>query len=147
MTSERIVPAGILILIAMIFVLTLCNELDVLALGEDAAQGLGLNVKQIRTVFLILAALLAGASVSFAGLLGFVGLIVPHVGRKLVGSESRYLLPFCAFSGAAFVTFCDLCGRVIFKPYEMPVGILMSFIGGPFFLFLLLNSKGGHRHD
>lgn len=146
-TSERIIPAGILILIAMIFVLTLCNELDVLALGEDAAQGLGLNVKKIRTVFLILAALLAGASVSFAGLLGFVGLIVPHVGRKLVGSESRYLLPFCVFGGAAFVTFCDLCGRILFKPYEMPVGILMSFIGGPFFLFLLLSSKGGHRHD
>lgn len=145
--STRLIPAGILIIVSMILVLTLCNELDVLALGEDAAQGLGLNVKKMRTIFLILAALLAGASVSFAGLLGFVGLIVPHIARKLVGGESRHLLPFCALGGAAFVTFCDLLGRVIFAPYEIPVGILMSILGGPFFIGLLLNSKGGHRHD
>lgn len=146
-TMERLLPAGILILVAMTVVFTFCNELDLLALGEDAAQGLGLSVKKMRTVFLILAALLAGASVSFAGLLGFVGLIIPHIGRKLIGGESRFLLLFCALCGSAFVSFCDLAGRMIFEPYEMPVGILMSFIGGPFFLFLLLNSKGGHRHD
>ena len=96
---------------------------------------------------MILSALLAGASVSFAGLLGFVGLIVPHMGRRLVGGESRYLLIFCAVCGAALVTLSDLAGRLIFQPYEMPVGILMAFIGGPFFIFLLLRSKGGHRHD
>ena len=146
-TMERLLPAVLLILIAMAMVLTFCIELDLLALGEDAAQGLGLDVKRIRPVFLILAALLAGASVSFAGLLGFVGLIIPHIGRKFVGGESRFLLPFCALGGAAFVSFCDLAGRMIFEPYEMPVGILMSFIGGPFFLILLLNSRGGHRHD
>lgn len=146
-TSARILPAGVLILAALIVLMTLCNELDLLSLGEEAAQGLGLSVKKIRTVFLILAALLAGASVSFAGLLGFVGLIVPHIARKLVGGESRHLLPFCILIGAAFVTICDLLGRLIFQPYEMPVGILMSFIGGPFFVFLLLHSKGGHRYD
>lgn len=146
-TATRVLPAGIFILIGLIVVFTLCNELDVLALGEDAAQGLGLSVKKMRTIFFLLAALLAGASVSFAGLLGFVGLIVPHMARRFVGSESRYLLPFCAISGAAFVTLCDLIGRLFFQPYEISVGIIMSFIGGPFFLFLLLSSKGGHRHD
>lgn len=146
-TTARVLPAGILIVLGLIVVLTLCNELDLLSLGEEAAQGLGLSVKKMRTVFFILAALLAGASVSFAGLLGFVGLIVPHIGRKLVGGESRHLLPFCALSGAAFVTICDLIGRLLFQPYEISVGILMAFIGGPFFLFLLLNSKGGHRRD
>ena len=104
-------------------------------------------MRKMRTILLILAAVLAGASVSFAGLLGFVGLIIPHIGRKLVGGEHRYLLPFCAFFGAAFVTVCDLAARLIFNPYEIPVGIIMSFIGGPFFVFLLLNKKGGHRHD
>jgi iron complex transport system permease protein len=98
-------------------------------------------------LFLLLAALLAGSSVSFAGLLGFVGLLIPHVGRKLIGTESRYLLPWCALGGAGFVTVCDLIARLLFQPYELPVGILMSILGGPFFLLLLLKKKGGHSHD
>ena len=139
----RLVPAGILIAAALAVVMTLCNDLDVLTLGEDAAQSLGMPVKKMRTLFLILAAMLAGASVSFAGLLGFVGLIVPHAVRKLVGSESRYLLPLCAIGGAGFVTACDLASRMLFIPYELPVGILLSVLGGPFFLLLLLKRKGG----
>ena len=143
-TTARVLPAGILIIIGIFILCTLCNELDLMGLGEETAQGLGLSVKQMRSVFLILAALLAGAGVSFAGLLGFIGLIIPHIARKLVGSESRYLLPFCAMFGAAFVTICDLAARLLFQPYEIPTGILLSFIGGPFFVFLLLKNKGGH---
>ena len=140
----RLIPAGIVIIISLIVLLSLCNELDIMTLGEETAQGLGLSVKWMRTIFLGLSALLAGASVSFAGLLGFVGLIVPHAIRNITGSESRKLLPLCAICGATFVTFCDLCSRLIFNPYEVPVGIIMSFIGGPFFLCLLLKRKGGH---
>lgn len=139
----RLIPAGILIVLALIVIFTLCNELDVMALGEDTAQGLGLSVKKMRTLFLGISALLAGATVSFAGLLGFVGLIVPHLGRSVVGSESRNLLPFCAVFGAGFVTVCDLIARTAFAPYEIAVGILMSMIGGPFFIFLLLHRRGG----
>lgn len=138
----RLIPAAVLILFALLLVFSLCNELDVISLGEDTASGLGLPVKKMRTIFLVLAALLAGASVSFAGLLGFVGLIVPHIARSLVGNESKYLLPFSALAGAAFVTLCDLVSRVLFAPYEIPVGILMSFIGGPFFIFLLVKRRG-----
>jgi iron complex transport system permease protein len=145
--STRLIPAGILIFLALSILLTFCNDLDVLSLGEDTAQSLGLSVKKMRNLFLLLAALLAGASVSFAGLLGFVGLLVPHAGRKLIGTESRYLLPWCAFGGAGFVTACDLIARLLFQPYELPVGILMSILGGPFFLLLLLKKKGGHSHD
>lgn len=140
----RLIPAGILIVIGLVLLFTLCNELDVISLGEDTAQGLGMPVKKMRTLFLCLAALLAGAAVSFSGLLGFVGLIVPHAARKLVSNESGRLLPFCAISGAAFVLICDLAARTVFSPYEIPVGILMSFIGGPFFVFLLIRRKGGH---
>lgn len=142
----RLIPAGILIVAALLVVLSLHNELDVLSLGEETAQSLGMSVRKMRTLLLVLAALLAGASVSFAGLLGFVGLIVPHAVRRLAGMESRYLLPLCALCGAGFVTACDLAARLLFIPYELPVGILMSVLGGPFFLLLLVKRKGGRTH-
>lgn len=140
----RLIPAGILIALALIVLLTLSNELDILILGDETAQGLGMSVRRTKTLFLLFAALLAGASVSFAGLLGFIGLIVPHFTRKIVGSASRVLIPACALYGSAFVTVCDLIARIAFAPYELPVGILMSVIGGPFFVLLLLKHKGGH---
>lgn len=143
----RLIPAGLLILAALAVLFTLCNELDVVALGDDTARGIGLPVGRYRLVFLALAALLAGAAVSFAGLLGFVGLIVPHFVRRYTGNESRHLLPLCAICGAGFVAFCDLAARLAFAPYELPVGILMSVIGGPVFLFLLVRYKGGRRYD
>lgn len=144
--TARLIPAGILIAASLVVILTLCNELDVMALGEDTAKSLGLPVKHLRVLFLLLAAVLAGATVSFAGLLGFVGLLVPHMVRRFAGSESRKLLPLSILFGAGFVTLCDLISRMLFIPYELPVGILMSVIGGPFFLVLLLKKKGGHRH-
>ena len=139
----RLIPAGILILAALTAVLSLRNELDVLALGEETARSLGMRVREMRILLLVLSAMLAGAAVSFAGLLGFVGLIVPHGIRRIAGSESRYLLPLCAVGGAAFVTFCDTAARVLFAPFELPVGILLSVLGGPFFLVLLMKRKGG----
>ena len=145
-SHTRLLPAGVLVLAAMTALLLMHNELDVLALGEETAKSLGLPVKRMRTVFLVLAALLAGAAVSFAGLLGFVGLIVPHAMRKLTGSDSEYLPPACALGGAGFVALCDTVSRVVFAPYELPVGILMSVIGGPMFLMMLLKRKGGHGH-
>lgn len=145
-SQVRLLPAGVLICLSLLIVCSLHNELDVLALGEETAQGLGMNVKKTRTLLLVLAALLAGAAVSFAGLLGFVGLIVPHAVRRMAGSESKVLLPLCAMGGAAFVTFCDTAARVVFAPFELPVGILLSVMGGPFFLLLLLKRKGGRVH-
>jgi len=144
--TPRLLPAGALILLSLMAVFSLCSELDVLSLGEETAQSLGLSVKRVRGIFLLLAALLSGAAVSFAGLLGFVGLLVPHMGRRFVGSESRLLLPFSTLLGAGFVTLCDLVSRTVFAPHELPVGILMSVLGGPFFLVLLLKRKGGPVH-
>jgi len=142
----RLIPAGALICLALLLVFLLHNELDVLTLGEETAQGLGMDVRKIRTLLLILAAMLAGAAVSFAGLLGFVGLIIPHAVRRLAGSESRYLLPLCAMGGAAFVTLCDTAARVAFAPFELPVGILLSVLGGPTFLLLLMKRKGDRAY-
>lgn len=145
-SHTRLVPAGALILLAMAALITMANELDVLALGDDTAKSLGMPVKHMRRIFLMLAALLAGAAVSFAGLLGFVGLIVPHAVRKVSGSDSKTLLPLCALCGGALVTLSDVLSRVLFAPYEIPVGILMSVLGGPVFLVLLLKRKGGRSH-
>lgn len=141
--AARLVPAGMMICLALAAIFTLSNELDVIRLGEDAARALGMNVGRVRTALVLLAALLAGAAVSFAGLLGFVGLLAPHIARRLVGGESRFALPMSALTGAALVAVCDLISRVAFMPYELPVGILMSAIGGPFFLMLLMRGRGG----
>lgn len=143
--TARLVPAGILIVLALGAVLLLQNELELLSLGEDTARSLGLNAARMRTVFLGLSAVLCGAAVSFAGLLGFVGLIVPHAVRHLAGTKCSRLLPLCALWGASFVTVCDLTARLLFRPRELPVGILLSALGGPFFLYLL-SKRGGKHH-
>ena len=139
--QSRLLPASLLILAGIAVIITLTNELDILSLGDDTAQSLGLRVTRTRNGMLTLAALLSGASVSFAGILGFVGLIVPHIARRIIGNESARLIPFCALLGGGFVAVCDLAARMIFAPYELPAGILMSFLGGPFFIWLLLRRK------
>ncbi|MBR3770252.1 MAG: iron ABC transporter permease [Lachnospiraceae bacterium] len=142
-TMTQLVPAAVIILISLIILLSLSQQLDILALGSDTAQSLGLAVGPMRIVFLVLAAALAGAAVSFSGLLGFIGLIVPHIMRKLVGEESGVLLVSSCLGGAFFVTVCDLIARIIFAPFEIPVGIVLSFAGAPFFLWLLFKQRGG----
>lgn len=142
LSMSRLTPAFWVILPAFVLVLSLSGELDVLMLGREVAQSLGLRVKPLRLLLLALAAALAGAAVSFCGLLGFVGLIVPHIIRRLLGEGSRELILGCALGGAALLTGCDLLGRILFAPFEMPVGILLSLVGGPFFLVLLLKRRG-----
>jgi iron complex transport system permease protein len=145
-TYLRVIPAAILIFAAVIILQTFSNELDVLTLGDEGARGLGLNTTVARMLFLLLSALLAGAAVSVCGLLSFVGLLVPHAVRRIATSESKHLIPLCAIFGAAFVTLCDTLARVVFAPYELPVGIIMAFLGAPFFIFILIKGKGGHRN-
>ena len=142
-TMARIAPAAVMIGVSLLAVLTLSRQMDVLALGSETAQSLGLSVAPVRFTMLVLAAALSGAAVSFAGLLGFVGLIVPHAMRRFVGEESGPLLAASALGGACFVTLCDLLARVLFAPFELPVGVVLAVTGGPFFLWLLFRRKGG----
>lgn len=146
-TYEKLLPAAILILVTIALLFTLTNELDVLTLGEDSAKGLGMNTAVMRTIFLLLSAMLAGCAVSLAGLVSFVGLIVPHAVRRIAGSKSSRLIPLCALFGGAFVCLCDTAARTFFAPYEIPVGIIMSVFGAPFFVFILIKGKGGHSRD
>lgn len=147
LSMSRVVPAFWVVLIAFLALLSLCGEMDVLALGAETAQSLGLAARPLRLLLLTLAAALAGAAVSFAGILGFVGLLVPHIMRRLVGEESLPLLIGCALGGAAMLTGCDLLARLLFAPYVLPVGIVLSLLGGPFFIWLLLQQRGGRIHD
>ena len=121
------------------FILAVCGAhyLNILQLGDDVAKGLGVNVELVRLVFTAIGALLAASAVSVAGLLGFVGLIVPHTVRLLTGSDYRFLIPSSALLGIAVVTYSDTLARVAFAPLELPVGIFMAALGAPFFLFLL----------
>lgn len=113
------------------------EKLNILALGDETAKGLGLKVERVRFIFIALAALLAAAAVSIAGLLGFVGLIAPHIVRMIIGSDNRFLLPGSALFGAFLVTVCDTVGRIVIEPSELPAGIIMALLGPPFFLWLL----------
>lgn len=140
--SKLYAPMGYIFL-GLILSLLFAPSLNILNLGDDLATSVGMNVKKYRFIFIVISALLAGSAVSFAGLLGFVGLLVPHITRMLIGTDSRHLIPLSAIFGAIFVTLCDTLVRVIFAPYEIPVGIMMSFLGGPFFLWLLISQKRG----
>ena len=145
LTTKKLFMPCICIIIAFILSLFFAKPLNILGLGDDIARSLGLRVGLTRFLLLTLSSILAGCVVSYAGLLSFIGLIVPHICRHLFGNDVRFLLPCSALLGASFVIFCDLLGRVLFSPFELPAGIIMSFIGGPFFLYLLLKKKGGRR--
>ena len=146
-TVSALQPAAWYILAGLVAACLCGYDLNVLSLGEETARSLGMNVPLLRFVFIVLASLLAGAAVSFAGLLGFVGLMAPHAARRFVGPDHRLLLPAAALLGASFVLLCDSLGRVLFAPFELPVGIIMSFLGGPFFIFLLLRQKRSRLYD
>ena len=124
-------------IIGLVLALASASYLNILQLGDEMARGLGVNVEVTRIIMTAIAALLAASAVSVVGLLGFVGLVVPHAARLLIGSDYRYLLPAAALLGVAIVTLSDTFARVIFAPIELPVGIIMAFLGAPFFLFLL----------
>ena len=143
LSMARLAPAFWVILIALAIALSLSNELDLLLLGRETAQSLGLPAKWLRLALLMVAAALAGAAVSFAGLLGFVGLLVPHIMRRLLGEDSFPLLLSSALGGGLLLTVCDLASRLIFAPFELPLGVVLSLAGGPFFIWLLLKQRRG----
>jgi iron complex transport system permease protein len=122
--------------------LLLHRHLDIISFGGDFARSLGVAPVDTRAVFWI-GGLLAALSVALAGVIGFVGLIVPHSVRALVGPVHRRLLPTSAVAGALFLVICDTIGRTVAMPYEIPVGVITGFIGGIFFLVLLLGRRRG----
>jgi iron complex transport system permease protein len=124
-------------LIALFF----SRQLTILSLNEEVAVGLGQKTTQIKLILFIVIILLAGASVALVGNMVFIGLMVPHIVRSIVGTDYRYIIPMSAIIGAAFMLLADTLGRTIYSPYETPVAAIISIIGLPFFLFIV--RKGG----
>ena len=118
------------------------SRMNILMLGDETANALGLRTEVFRFFLIAVSSLLAGAAIAVAGLISFVGLVVPHIARLLVGSDYKYLFPASSLLGFSLVCICDTVGRVILPPGEVPVSIILSFIGAPFFLYLLRTREG-----
>ena len=127
--------------------LLISGELNVMILGDDMAHSLGLSVKKVRFFALVISAVLVGAAIAIGGQISFVGLICPHIARRLWGGDVKILMPRVMLLGSILVLFCDILSRVLFAPFEIPVGIILSFLGAPFFIYLLISRKRGKTND
>lgn len=132
----------IFVIVGCTFLFLRSAEFNLLAFGDEAAAQLGARVRQTKLVAFIFSGLITGAAVSFVGIIGFVGLIVPHMVRLVFGPDNRLLLPASALAGAALLVLCDSASTVVLAPAEVPAGAITAILGGPFFLWLLVR-----RHD
>jgi iron complex transport system permease protein len=121
-----------------LFIFALSRALNLMAIGEETAEHLGIRVERVKRMAFGAASFIAAAGVAFAGIIGFVGLIIPHAVRLLVGSDHRVLLPLSFLAGAVFLTLADIIARTVVAPIEIPIGVITSFVGVPFFLLLLV---------
>jgi iron complex transport system permease protein len=123
-------------------ILYLTHELNLLATGDDLATGRGVNVDRTKALLFFSTSLMVGAVVAVCGPIAFVGLIIPHICRLLIGSDHRYLAIATLLFGGTFLVVCDTLARTIAAPTDLPVGIITALLGGPFFLWLLLSRSG-----
>jgi iron complex transport system permease protein len=131
--------------LASVAILLHRRVVDVLSLGDDEAASLGVNVRRVRLLLVVAATVGTAAAVAVCGLIGFVGIIVPHTVRLLVGTGYRVLLPLTVIAGAGFLVLADVLARTLLSPAEIPLGIVTAFFGAPFFALVLRTSRGGAR--
>ena len=131
---------GVVSFSSVILMLT-ANKLNIMTLGDSSAKGLGLDPDNYRLICLILTSLMVASIISFTGILGFVGLVVPHIVRMIMGADNKFVLPGSAIFGAAFLLIMDTIAKCISMPDELPVGIIMSFVGAPIFLIMIIRLK------
>jgi len=140
-TWPLLMPVILIIALAIIIMIPYSRQLDLLQLGEPEAFRLGVDVQKLKYTIILTCAASVGASVALSGMIGFVGLIVPHLTRLLGGVNHNYVLPGSALMGAALMIIADLIARVIIQPAELPIGLITSAIGSPFFLWLIFKIK------
>ncbi len=140
-TWPLLVPAIIIICSALVWIIPASRKLDLIQLGEPEAYRLGVDIKKLKYRVIFSSAAAVGASVALSGMIGFVGLVVPHLVRLIGGVSHSYLLPGSALMGAALMINADLLSRVMIQPAELPVGLITTAIGSPFFLWLIFRLK------
>jgi iron complex transport system permease protein len=141
----QVMVASTMIVLAGSVCFPLAHRLNTLALGDEYAQQLGINLETTRIAIIVTGSLLVAAAVSLGGLISFVGLVVPHLVRLILGPDNVRLLPVTAVAGALFLVLTDTAARTLLAPTEVPVGVLSAFIGGPFFLYLLRRTKREYK--
>lgn len=139
---EPVVYLGAVLLLCTALFILFSRQLDLHTFGDEQAQSAGLDTRKYKAVLLILASVLSGTAVAFAGVIGFVDLIAPHIARRLFGVRHKILIPMSAILGGAFMALCDLAARVAVIPNELPVGVVTSLLGAPFFAYIYFRRRG-----
>jgi iron complex transport system permease protein len=140
-TWEQVLISIPPVILGSAVIMVLARELNAMMVGEEQAGNLGINVNQTRILLLLAASLITAVAVSVSGIIGFVGLIIPHTIRILVGPDHRVLLPASILGGALFMIWTDTLARTVISPAELPVGIITALLGAPFFIYLLMSRK------
>jgi iron complex transport system permease protein len=138
---KEVAVSGAMVLIPLPFAIKLSWDLNTLSVGEDAAASLGANVERVRVMGIVIISLMAAGSICFTGIIGFIGLVSPHITRLCLGADHRFLLPGAALFGVGLVSISDALARNILAPQILPIGIITAFLGVPFFFWLLLRKK------
>jgi iron complex transport system permease protein len=145
--SLEVSDLGLLSLIAVIVtacvlaILMLSQDLNAISIGEEEALHLGIKIEAVKTILFILTSLITACLVCICGMIGFVGLIIPHTARMIVGPNHKTLIPAACIGGAAFMVICDTIARTAFSPAEIPIGVITSIIGAPIFIILLKRNQ------
>lgn len=138
---DYVLMLAIVLAVCFIYFMHRSCELDMLTFGDEQARGIGLNTKREKTVMLLVTAVLSGTAVAFAGVIGFVDLISPHIARRIFGAKHKLLLPMSAVLGGIFMVLCDLAARTLISPNELPVGVVTALIGAPFFAWVFFSKR------
>ncbi|STO31026.1 Iron(III) dicitrate transport system permease protein fecD [Fusobacterium necrogenes] len=140
-TWKRVIFILIPLILSLVYFYSKRHELDALLSGDEEAHSLGVDVNRLKVRTLTVSALIVAFSVAFSGMIGFVGLIVPHTIRMIVGPSNTKVLPSTILAGGFFLLICDTFGRIVLAPVEIPIGVITAFFGAPFFLYLALKNK------
>jgi iron complex transport system permease protein len=138
---EYVNIAAPIIFICLIIIYSYARDMNAMLLGEEQAQQLGVEVENMKKCLIILGSLITAVAISISGIIGFIGLIVPHITRLIVGPDHRILIPSSALIGAILLIFCDITARVILRPIVLPTGTVTAMLGAPFFIYLLIRSS------
>ena len=142
-TWEKVGILALPLALSLIYFYKVRNELDALLNGDEEAHALGVEVDKLKKKLLVVSSLIVAFSVAFSGMIGFIGLIVPHAFRMIVGGSNQKLIPVVTLGGGVFLLICDTIARTILAPIEIPIGIITAFLGAPFFIFLAFRAKKG----